>query len=1087
MYGKQLPSTKVLNAPPECFSVPLNNPGKMPSMGRIHRHNAKFFAFATTVFVFASSFSACTSSREGQQQNGQVNPPYATAVNNDLADRIVVLNNRESAQERNMDRNLADSIKRLRASYKLLPDRRFLMAIADIHKLLKGEDTSQVELTYGEKSWSITYKGSPVGSLSHMPDGKELFELLKNWAKKLKEEVGPEVIVAESQANTPVTTLNTRELFAAFADERRTSYTNDISKIRSGAEAAAWLSAISIDETGVADDFYARALALVACAPGGENARNIRSKCLLADSLHYCTFAREHSKNLPANDTIRLYLDQNLDALAKLSQTTHAIDQTTFLYLMTLARKRESAQWLKVLKEHSQDSQKMALAVIRTACEFAGEKTQLPVGHYLMVAASREVSAAGGDKEAKFANVDFQDIAWSYEQARESAEWIVGDMGKDFEKTLSKANQAYLSQLMPVDQYDNYYRAVFATGIYRMTNSFLAMHGDRNRLALLSKSIATPTGPLANFAPWLENILRSGMETPEPAIIRDELNKLRTMGARPLADFVLQSGSYTQVSNPHTLILTGRRLFELADTRPETRTKLAAAADSSLMYPRLSHLLNLAMVRDGAPSSIGAMIEQSIALRRKDQMISLLKHALLTELEQLRLLKRLEKLDAVSPEALTGLYKHCAEKSPDVWEFERAYASHLMTIKQYQTASSSLAKFIGNAKKADSHEVIEAKCMLASIALSEKKYDAGLGYLSKLEDTEKAEVLTLKARLLEGLGRREEAETWAHEALERFPKDPYCISASAELLWRNGKNADAARLLGSRRSFLTEAEWRDYIGPAFANVFISNTNKMLLAVGALLDQNISGPDTLGEIAHSYYKKDHSCEAFEILTKVGQQGIDAGDLYTHAYRYLKRCKGEKFALNWLTSGISPQDRIKLAPHAFIDGQFELLWALDPKSASQAENEQLWLMRIAACNVDPDLRKKYKPSLIEHFKNLKEATKDLGLYMLGQAKHYPSQILTDAERCKYSFYAGWKMLATGENFFNGTELYHLALETERTDLHEFRWAQRWLIDLMITLQRNPAALESASYDVIHIEGPKKNGDFDQQRRFTIHAFN
>ncbi len=155
--------------------------------------------------------------------------------------------------------------------------------------------------------------------------------------------------------------------------------------------------------------------------------------------------------------------------------------------------------------------------------------------------------------------------------------------------------------------------------------------------------------------------------------------------------------------------------------------------------------------------------------------------------------------------------------------------------------------------------------------------------------------------------------------------------------------------------------------PGIRQNISSNSNKLVLAVGSLVDVNLNGPDTLGQLARAVYVVDRPAEAFEMLTKVSQQNIDAGDLYTCAYRYLKRWKGEKYALSWLSAGVQQRDRIKLAPYAFVSGQFELLWSFMPDAAADDATNRLWLMRAAACLVDNALYAKYKASLIDHFKN------------------------------------------------------------------------------------------------------------------------
>lgn len=1042
-------------------------------MSRTGHLPSKILVLATLLVVCASSLASCAPHGTETSKTEETNQPYAVALD-EASDQIVISNDRESPRERVKDHTIVNSIKRVRASYKLMPDRRFLLAIGEIDHLISGETKTEVRISRKENEWALTYKGQLVGSVKDFASGAELFALLNDWALSLKNKNGPDIVQGQGSVSVPIDTVSPKELFklVAGADEKNSQ--RDIGKVQTAATAAAWLSSIAIDDTGIGDKFFAHALALKACSLGAGNIDSIRNECLLANAMHYFKYARAQSMKLSATDPVRLYVQQDISALAKRCAESHESQTCNFLYLMALAKNRDSSRWLKTVKELSGDTQKMALAVVRSACEFAGERNQLPVGHYLMVATLRELGDGKADKP-----IDFEDILWSYEKSRESSEWTVEGMGKDFESTFQKSGSA------TPDQHD-YYRAIFASGAYRMAKSFLSLHADTNRVSVLAKSLSVDQGPLSSLRRWLEDILKEGRSGSMHENAVNEISALRGLGTRPLSEIVLQYGSFSEVSDPYILIPAGRRLFELADTRPETRLRLAAVADTTLLYPSLSHALYLSAFTDGTSSSFGSRIEHAIALRRQDEMISLLKTGMLSADEELRILQRLQSLGSLPMPALSMLYKQSSQRHALAWEFVEPCCSFLVSTHQLASARQMLESFVKKEENIGSEELIRARSILASIALSEKRYADGIKVLAQLENTEQAPVLILKARLLEGLGKKEDAETWAKEALKLFPKDPNCISLNAELLWENGKYAEAAELLSTYRQLLSKTEWRDIIAPTFARIFSSNSNALLLAVGSLIDVNLNGPDTLGQLARAVYVADHPAEAFQILTKVSQQNVDAGDLYTCAYRYLKRWKGEKHALSWLSAGVQQPDRIKLAPYAFLSGQFELLWTFMPDTATDEETDRLWLMRAASCLVDSALYAKYKAPLTEHFRNATGTNAEFGQYMLGLKKNFPQAAMNERNTCIGSFYLGWKLLATGENFFDGTELYHLALESDQPSLAEFKWSQLWLTDLMIMLQNNPAVMESALYHKLRIVGPGKDGQFEKQRRFTISAF-
>lgn len=65
-----------------------------------------------------------------------------------------------------------DMRKALAASYRLKPDRRFLLAIGDIHQFLSGQPAQQADAEFKETGWEIRYRGDIVGDVPELPDSR---------------------------------------------------------------------------------------------------------------------------------------------------------------------------------------------------------------------------------------------------------------------------------------------------------------------------------------------------------------------------------------------------------------------------------------------------------------------------------------------------------------------------------------------------------------------------------------------------------------------------------------------------------------------------------------------------------------------------------------------------------------------------------------------------------------------------------------------------------------------------------------------------------------------------------------------------
>ncbi len=128
-----------------------------------------------------------------------------------------------------------------------------------------------------------------------------------------------------------------------------------------------------------------------------------------------------------------------------------------------------------------------------------------------------------------------------------------------------------------------------------------------------------------------------------------------------------------------------------------------------MLYPSLSHALQLSILRDGTSSSLGSKIERAIALRRQDEMLSLLKASVLSPDEELRILQRLQSLGSLSLPAITVLYKQSCQRYAMDWEFVEPCCGFLIKTNQTASARQLLESFTKIQQKNGTKESILAK------------------------------------------------------------------------------------------------------------------------------------------------------------------------------------------------------------------------------------------------------------------------------------------------------------------------------------------------------------------------------------------
>jgi hypothetical protein len=75
----------------------------------------------------------------------------------------------------------------LKQFYVLKPDRRFLGAVAEVHRLLSGHPADTVKISRQGARWVIDYAGERVGDLPDLPGFEDGSALLHDWAVRLLE------------------------------------------------------------------------------------------------------------------------------------------------------------------------------------------------------------------------------------------------------------------------------------------------------------------------------------------------------------------------------------------------------------------------------------------------------------------------------------------------------------------------------------------------------------------------------------------------------------------------------------------------------------------------------------------------------------------------------------------------------------------------------------------------------------------------------------------------------------------------------------------------------------------------------------
>lgn len=980
-------------------------------------------------------------------------------------------------------RTLGEAQKRFHAAYQVKPDRRVLMAVAETHSFLTGAPAQEAELVAESGKWRIRYNGLDAGTVSEFADFGEGYKLLKNWARKV---MGDKKIVPASKtlcAQMPVVhDVDPSKLMSALSsiDKQWTRDDMDWKSLSTGAQALTLLYAECLDVLQSADELAARALSRIAVAEelGGLNLS--RSRCLLSDAMSYWSYSRQQASSLPVDDAVRRYLEGNEKALlASATESSAAPQDARFLYLRLLGLNRDLKSWQKLSMQWYSRETGMALPLLRTFSDVAREDALLPFAENLIVATNRSL--------LKFSDPDhpipFEDFKWTYNMYAESREWMLKETMTDFESNLHRTKYDAVAPFLSQDIFESFYRANFNSAIALTSQCYMMMPSGSYNLSRFADSLK---GAKDRRGAQLERWLKARVAAEEGkttfADLEGTVADIASLGVNATMLLCGDMGAVRADNEPSVFLRFGKSVLGRLDSRPEIRVPLSQMAESTLLNLNLSYRLLQANQRNGMPRKVDTAVEQLLVARDLNALREILRGNKLRPRERLAVLRCLQNTASATQAQLESEYTQVAKMAPDDWWAVEPLYTSMLARKNFAQASYLVREWINSHKTFRFLDEVTARSALAQSLSLQGKHKEALDVLGKSQESEEFISLAMRAAVLEKLGRRGEAETWAHECLKRYPDNAKAIALMAGILWRDGKYAQAASLLSNAQSRISRTAWRFVVGKTFVEVFGGSPEKLELAAGVLKDAGLRSPDNLGQLAAAAYAADRPAEAFSILAQMECSAEQMPDLMVCAYRYLKRWKGEQAALAWLKKEMPKEfNTVTLAPYAFLSGQDELLFQfIDPQSVS----DDVAILRCASISTTQQPNAQRRAALVKRFHGRSDFYALLADYLLdrpGGKKLFTTR-LDNNQVCKAAFYVGWKTLSQPGNFFQDTDWYRLSLDTTAEDCAEYKWSWIWLSDIQLSLRRFSKLLNASAVDRLRVTEPK-TGKWDDQRRFGL----
>lgn len=303
-------------------------------------------------------------------------------------------------------------------------------------------------------------------------------------------------------------------------------------------------------------------------------------------------------------------------------------------------------------------------------------------------------------------------------------------------------------------------------------------------------------------------------------------------------------------------------------------------------------------------------------------------------------------------------------------------------------------------------------------------------------DSEQSGALAQAALIQQALGRDAAALELAERNLRQHPTSE-ALGVLVEVHWRAHRPDAAAAALATRP--LTHAEWRWTIGSRLASA-VAGGSDLRAAVRALSRSRVEPKGVLSLLQALDTAPDHQTTLVEIYRGLRPPGLALLDVLAEAGRIVQRSRGRGAAATFLKAEVPADLLPAFAQLAFARRLDDALWSVVPLEVPGADtNACVWLLRAsAALRAGPSER--HREQLLAHFREQNPSRcHALGRYLLGLADEPSALALAQHPQrsLEVAYYLGLKA-DVERRLPEAVAWYRVALESGQPDAHETRLA-------------------------------------------------
>lgn len=966
----------------------------------------------------------------------------------------------------------------LKRQFELLPDARFLLAVADVHHLASGApyDTLRAELRDG--TWAISYAGTVVGTLPRLAGFNDADLLLTGWAHQqlvshplAGAAPSPRELQEIDRLLGEISSLRTAQALTRM-DSAWHSSGGSAALLEPAARGLLALVLQLNDANQRGDRLFASALALDVLSRAASGRAPAGGSGLLAHWSGYTVDARRIAATLDTASAIRSYIEGDLPRLRAASSEKDASALTKFLFLRGLAASRDGKKW-KEYAAQLPPSERTTPGVISVALLTRDFDLDGWLPLTMPDALLDELDAI--TKTSSYWRHFWRDTFGGLPRWDTNRPWgrapswgrSVGDNAAQVQLRAGALGASVAGPLLDAATYRTYLDAQLATAFAAGGAFLVSSLADADRTAAFGLLLQHPRFDAPTRMQGRAIELLAMRDKGVPIIdATDTLLGESWDGGEPIRSELLDRAldGVAMNNGPYTAAVRG--FSASLDSRVTARIDLAWLAQYEIVDLNLADELYTSAIAATGDDQPAVMLQQALFAGDTREVLRIASDSTCPRRVRTEAIEKLVRRGVLAAAAIDTAYARLVVGAPandDAWGSWLEYLEKSGQLEEAEMVARLRIAAVG----ADSISFgrIYAATTMAHVLQMQGKPAEAWAVISPVIRSGQGGAMIRGALILADLERYDEAARLASSAMRRYPGDRYARASLAEIYWRAGLFEKAADVLSPEAFPFGAGTWPDDFGEAYVNAFAKQPiSEAERAVHALVARSVRPHQAKGIAiyADAHGRPDLAFSAQTVLATAATVPTQRVQLLLPAFGYLAAWKGDSAAHAWYRAHIP-----KLEPTYMIDYMFsylpdrpDLLW--DEIDVSRAKYPtEVWLRRTSV----EILRKSPAPArraeLMAHYATRSTERYDrMARVLLGIDP--PAAILPlacDAHgRTEVAYYLALKALHDGR-FDQAADWFAVSVESGSARDSEFGWSQKQLGNWE-EAETNPRALMAAA---------------------------